>query len=98
MFLLFEQASATTDEVSDLINKAKALANSSKYEEAITYYDKVLAIEPNNTDALAVKVVALAELGKFGEAITSLDKILAIEPNNTKVLELKEKLLSELRK
>ena len=35
-----------------------------KYQEAITYYDKVLAIDPNFVYALNGKGVALDDLGK----------------------------------
>ena len=52
----------------------------------IASFDKSLAINPNNTDALNGKGVALAKLKNFDEAIASFDKALAINPNNTKAL------------
>ena len=45
-----------------LYNKGIALDNLGKYQEAITYYDKVLAINPNYVDALNNKAVAEANL------------------------------------
>ena len=52
----------------------------------IALFDKSLAINPNNTDALNGKGVALAKLNNFDEAIASFDKALAIKPNNTDAL------------
>jgi tetratricopeptide (TPR) repeat protein len=38
-----------------LNNKALALADMGEYNQAVTLFDKVLAIDPNNTDALDSK-------------------------------------------
>lgn len=44
-------------------NKALALDNLGNHTEAIKYYDKGLAIDPNNVRALTYKANALDELG-----------------------------------
>ena len=44
-------------------------------EEAVTYFDRVLDIESNNTLALYYKALALDKLGKYNEAITVRDKL-----------------------
>ena len=49
-----------------------------KFNESITYFDKVLAIDTNNTIALTQKANAFGGLGKYPEAITYYDKVLAI--------------------
>jgi tetratricopeptide (TPR) repeat protein len=43
------------------------------------YYDKVLAIDPNDLDTLSNKGIALDDLGQDEEAIGYYDKVLAIE-------------------
>jgi len=45
-----------------LINKGLALYNLGQYDEAIDYYDKALAIDPNNTLALTNKQLAIDNL------------------------------------
>jgi tetratricopeptide (TPR) repeat protein len=45
-----------------------------KYNEAIEYYDKSLAIERNDAAVLNHKGIALADSGKYSEAIIYFDK------------------------
>jgi tetratricopeptide (TPR) repeat protein len=45
------------------LNKKNALLNLGKYAEAIIYYDKALAIDPNDKDALTAKDNALSKMG-----------------------------------
>ena len=50
------------------------------------YYDKVLAIEPNDLDVLNNKAIVLKDLKHYEEAIQYYEKVLAIEPNDVDVL------------
>ena len=43
--------------------------------------DKVLAVDPQDIDALINKGGALSQLGRNEEAISSYDEILAIDPS-----------------
>jgi tetratricopeptide (TPR) repeat protein len=45
-----------------LNNKGAALSALGRYEEAIVYFDKVLAIEPDNKDAQDAKSFTLDKL------------------------------------
>jgi tetratricopeptide (TPR) repeat protein len=65
-----------------LIEIGNALYRLGKYNEAITYYDKALAINPNDVNALDYKGAALTKLGKYQDATTFLDKSLAINPKD----------------
>jgi len=56
------------------------------YEEAITFFDKVLEVEPNNVEALYQKANALSKLEKYDEAIEYYEKVLNIEPENENVI------------
>ena len=64
-------------------DKGVALMNLGKNQEAITWFDKVLAINKNDADAMINKGHALIHLGKHQEAITWFDKVLAINGNDT---------------
>jgi tetratricopeptide (TPR) repeat protein len=47
-----------------LRNKGDALYSQGNYPEAIIYYDKALAIDPNNKDYLQWKQNALSKMGR----------------------------------
>ena len=86
----------TTDNVSSLTGKGDALYYQEKYDQAIQYYDKALAIDPNDTYALSSKGYALDGLGKYEEAIEYYDKGLAIDPNDANALNGKGYALGNL--
>jgi tetratricopeptide (TPR) repeat protein len=85
-------------ETADLLEQGFGLYSLGQYQEAITWYDKALSIDPNNIEALNYKGVALSNLGKNEEAINWYDKALAIDPNNVNVLNNKGVALSNLGK
>jgi tetratricopeptide (TPR) repeat protein len=58
------------NEASELYGKGLALKNLGNYIEAIQYYDKTLAIDPNYKDALYEKGWTLNELERYEEAVT----------------------------
>ena len=68
-------------DVKTLYSRGVALAKSGQHEEAIKYYDKVLAIDPNHVNALYGKGAELFNSGRYEEAILSFNKTLAIDPN-----------------
>ena len=72
----------TSRDVFNYIDKGNELFDEGKYDQAITYYDKALAIDSNDIEALNDKGAALANLGKHEEALTYYDKVLAIDPHN----------------
>ena len=59
----------------DLYNKGAAQDSSGNYTQAIQFYDKALAINPNYTNALTSKGVALDRLGNHTGAINYYDKV-----------------------
>ncbi|MGB8022804.1 MAG: hypothetical protein WCF06_00635, partial [Nitrososphaeraceae archaeon] len=71
--------------------------------KTIKYFDKILAIDPNNADAIFFKGAALASLRKSSEAFPFInkaiilsDKALAIDPNNVDLLSIKGRSLNRL--
>ena len=59
----------------EFFEQAETLFEEERYEEAISYYDKVLAIDSLDYDALYGKALALEGLGRADEAISNLEKI-----------------------
>ena len=93
-----EFVQAGSPEAEDLFNDGYNLLEQERYEEAITYFDKVLAIDPNDIDALVNKGNSLDELDKHEEAINHYDKVLAIDPDDTDALGNKGGGLNDLGK
>ncbi len=77
---------------------AAILYNLGKFDEAIGYYVRALATDPNDTDALKNKGNALDSLGKFDEAIGYYVRALATDPNDTDALKNKGNALDSLGK
>jgi tetratricopeptide (TPR) repeat protein len=61
---------------------ATALEQSGNIKEAIKYYDRALAIQPNNTDLLVAKGDALSKLRNYTGAIKYYNKVFAAYPNS----------------
>src|SRR5829696_1325587 len=80
-----------------LYNTANNFYDNQKYDEAIQYYDKVLAINPSAVDALNNKGLALDHLQRYDEALQSFDKALEIDPSNQKALDGKASILSKVK-
>src|SRR5919197_2241834 len=88
----------TITNANKLINQGISLLIVGKYNEAISLFDKVLAVDPTNTLALTNKGTTLAYLQKYDQAISLFDKALDIEPNNTSILDSKGNVLVSLHK
>jgi len=69
-------SNTTSDVVTSFNNKGMSLNSLSKFNESITFFDKVLAIDPNNIVALTQKANAFGGLGKYHEAIIMIKCLL----------------------
>ena len=74
------------------------LFDQGKYQDAISYYNMTLSIDPANINALYNKALALDKLNKTYDAISYYDKVLAITPNDTDTLNNKGVDLTNLGK
>jgi len=69
-----------------------------KNKETVTFYDKVLALDPDDTNALYSKGNAFVYLRNYPEAIALYDKVLATEPTFIGALTSKGNTLYSLGK
>jgi heparosan-N-sulfate-glucuronate 5-epimerase len=92
----FARQIAVVRNISALNNNGSSLAKLGKYNQSIVFFDKALAINPNNTAALNNKGLALAKLGKYNQSIVFFDKALAINPNYIRALNNKNLALEAL--
>ncbi len=95
--VIYQTAYSQTDEEL-LMEKGIDAIFDSQFEEAISYFDKILEKDPQNTKALTNKGVALGSLERTLEAISQFDKVLEIDPNNLDALNNKGAALVKLEK
>jgi tetratricopeptide (TPR) repeat protein len=91
-------AYADTPDITTLLNKGHAALNEQQFNESLSYFDKVLQIQPSNLEALNGKGVILANLNEFNESMKYFDKALQIQPNNLDALNNKGAALIKLGK
>ena len=61
---------------------ATALGEAGKYAEALTEFDKALAIRPNDPETLLKRGTSLAGLGRLDEAIADYRAVIALRPDD----------------
>lgn len=84
------------EDVDSRYSKALDTVDQGRYEEAISYLDAIITVEPNNVDALTEKGDVLYDLERYQEAIGYYDKALAIDPNYVDALNNKANALASL--
>jgi tetratricopeptide (TPR) repeat protein len=82
----------------ELYNKAFSMASLGHLDEAIGYYDKVLALEPKNTNAWNNMGVCFRKLGKMPEALKCYDRAIQTDRHNSSAWNNKGNLLYTLGK
>jgi len=85
-----------SESLSELIEKGNELSRLGQYEEALPYFERVLEIDSENTDALKAKSFILLLRGEFEEASSILDKVLELNPDDSQAFELKIMVLGNI--
>ena len=62
-------------------NIGSVLLNLGSPQAALQWFDKLITIDPNNTQIIINKAKTLESLGKIDEAVILYNKILAVDPN-----------------
>jgi len=74
---------------------AAAYVELGEYEEALKWYERGLALEPDDAFLLLGKAAALIGMGRPAEALESLDRALALEPGYALIYKAKIALLKD---
>jgi len=56
-----------------------------EFNDALSYFDEALEINPKHAKAVAGKALALFQLGKFEDAINNIDKAALLAPNDQNI-------------
>lgn len=73
-------------EIDSLLKTADDLYKMGKYEEAISYYDRILEIKDDNIEVLGKKGDAMASLGNLDQAAIFYGKVIKINPEHVDAL------------
>jgi len=81
--------------IDELLESAKIMGEQGMFSEAITEYEKILKVDPNNPDANNSKGAMLLLLDRYDEAEFFIDKALESDPENVSALSNKGIILQE---
>jgi Flp pilus assembly protein TadD len=70
------------ENILDLVKKGTKLISEGDFESALSYFDQVVMLQPNDADLLNKKGVALRGLGRYDEAIECFNKSLQLDPRD----------------
>jgi len=87
-----------TDNYYEYTGIAKGLKKLEKYEEAITYYKKALAINNFASWNFLAIIECLEKLGKYSEALEIYDKLIIDYPDDEDYLKYREEFLEKNKK
>ena len=69
-----------------LSNMAVALTRMKRYDEALIYIDKIIMLNPSNTDAKYQKAYILLDLGRRNECLKVLESLAKTDPEFNKAI------------
>lgn len=70
------------EDLAELVKKGLQLIQDGDFEQALSYLDQAVIIEPNNPDILNKKGIALRALGRYDEALECFNKSLHLDPRD----------------
>lgn len=73
----------TDDRVLAMVNLGRAYETNDAYEDALTWYDQALALDPDSEAALGRRSVTLGHLERWDEAETDLRRLIEVRPDST---------------
>ncbi|HXJ02835.1 MAG TPA: FkbM family methyltransferase, partial [Micropepsaceae bacterium] len=79
-------------------NRAAALQELKRPEEALESYDRAIALKPDYADAFNNRGTVLKDLGRLDEALASYERAIALNPRHAEAFYNKGKVLQELRR
>jgi tetratricopeptide (TPR) repeat protein len=85
MLVMIAPACLLAESIQETYATANQFYNNQDYSKAIEYYQKLLALDPQNAGANIGLGNSYYQLGQKGKALTYYQKILALQPNNTQV-------------
>lgn len=83
---LRQEAEQNPEDVGAALRLADFLLEVEVYQDAITWYERALRLEPKNTDARIALARCQFEMGQYEAAIQQLNTVLELKPNEPHAL------------
>lgn len=93
-----ELVSKVTTNLPDIIKNAVKLDTLGQYEEALSWYDQALKIDPKDINTLFKKALLLSKIGKYEQAVFLFDQVIEIDPTLVSALVNRRIVLEKLGK
>jgi tetratricopeptide (TPR) repeat protein len=96
--LLLESLRLNPHEITTLISYANGLASLRKFEEALSVYDQVIALQNGNAMAYYNRGFILQELKRFSDSLEAYDRAIALQPSYASAYNNRGTVLQELHR
>lgn len=93
-----ERLNQNPNDVEALMKIGHTYADNNKFPEALGVYQRVLTIQPENTDALVDAGTMMLQMGQNDEGFAQIEKALTINPTYDYALVMKASYLATIKK
>jgi tetratricopeptide (TPR) repeat protein len=84
-------------DVASLLRLGREAYQRQRYTEAIDDFKKVLALDPDQPEALTFMGLFMLQAGHFDQALNTIDRALKVQPQNPPALEIKRTILHKAK-
>jgi len=69
-------------EIQDLVTKGQSFLKDGKFNDALSFFDQALLLNPDDPDLWNHKGITLRSMGRYEEAMECFNKSLKIDPRD----------------
>ena len=70
------------NKIGDLVLQGKSFLESGNFDEALSFFEQAVLLDPKNPDLWNYKGVALRSLGRYGESMDCFNNSLKLDPRD----------------
>jgi len=70
------------DEINELVSKGKSHLENGDFDNALSFFEQALLLNPTNPDLWNYKGVALRSLGRYAESMECFNNSLKLDPRD----------------
>ncbi len=70
------------NKIGELVLQGKSFLESGNFDEALSFFEQAVLLDPKNPDLWNYKGVALRSLGRYGESMDCFNNSLKLDPRD----------------
>ena len=70
------------NKINDLVLQGNSFLESGNFDEALSFFEQAVLLDPKNPDLWNYKGVALRSLGRYGESMVCFNNSLKLDPRD----------------